>query len=284
MKEFKSGKNRIIYDIGNGQFVIVFRNTISVGKSVFPKQIPRKGEISNRMSEFWFDQTQNDFPNHMISTDNSLMPKLFQEKKYSGRCMLVKKTQLLPVKCVVYGYLTGAAWEEYRNNNCIVNGKEFFPGIEESEEIGTIYMPKVTLVDGTEEDMTYEQTVEFIGEEYAQKLKSLSIELYKKCARYAKKKGIIIADTQFRFGIDEDGKLVLASEMITSDSSRFWSVEDYFVGRAQKSLDKQYLIDWLKGTGWKDGQIIPIIPERVAFETAANIIKVYEKLTGETLY
>ena len=126
MKEFKSGKNRIIYDIGNGQFVIVFRNTISVGKSVFPKQIPRKGEISNRMSEFWFDQTQNDFPNHMISTDNSLMPKLFQEKKYSGRCMLVKKTQLLPVKCVVYGYLTGNAWEEYRNNNCIVNGKEFF--------------------------------------------------------------------------------------------------------------------------------------------------------------
>ena len=96
-----------------------------------------------------------------------------------------------------------------------------------------------------------------------------------------KTKGIIIADTQFRFGIDEDGKLVLASEMITSDSSRFWSVEDYFVGRAQKSLDKQYLIDWLKGTGWKDGQIIPIIPERVAFETAANIIKVYEKLTGE---
>lgn len=284
MNEFKRGKNRTIYDIGNKQFVIVTSNNVSIGKSVFPKQIPRKGEISNRMSEFWFDFTSDVVPNHMISTNERFMPLVFQSKEYAGRCMLVQKTVLLPIKCVVYGYFTGALWEKYQQNR-FVYGKEFLPGIEESTDLGEpFYMPKATLSDGTEEYMTFDQTIEFVGEKYANKLKNLSIELYKKCARYALSKGVIIADIQFRFGINEEGKLVLASEMVTSDSSRFWDASEYRVGRRQKNLDKQFLIDWLKETGWKGGNFIPIVPERIALQTAVNIISVYEKITGEDFY
>lgn len=284
MIEFKRGKNRIIYDVGNKQFVIVTSNNVSIGKSVFPKQIPRKGEISNRMSEFWFDFTEDIIPNHMISTNESFMPTVFQSKEYAGRCMLVHKTVLLPIKCVVYGYFTGLLWEKYQQSK-FINGKEFLPGIKESTKIANpFYMPKATLLDGTEEFMTFDQTIELVGEEYANKMKDLSIKLYEKCAGYAFSKGVIIADTQFRFGIDEESKLVLASELVTSDSSRFWDAGEYYVGRKQKSLDKQYLIEWLKETGWKGDNFIPIVPERIAFQTSANIIDVYEKISGETFY
>lgn len=279
MKQIGKGKVRDIYDLGD-QLVLVTSDRISVFDTIMPSLVPNKGVVLNRMSAFWFGLTKEFVPNHMISVDNVDMPKEFQTPEFAGRCMLVKKLKMLPLECIVRGYITGSGWESYKKNGSVC-GIQLPDGLRESEHLlNPIYTPTTKATEGHDEHISFEQTVELIGEELATQLKEKSILIYTMCAYYARTKGIIIADTKFEFGIDENGTLVLADEVLTPDSSRFWPVDGYVIGQPQKSYDKQYLRDWLKGRGWGKTLPPPEIPTDVISVTSRKYIEAYERLTG----
>lgn len=280
MKQIGKGKVRDIYDLGD-QLVLVTSDRISAFDVVLQSNmVPHKGAVLNRISAFWFDFTKDIISNHMISINNADMPKEFQAEEFEGRCMLVKKLKMLPIECIVRGYITGSGWESYQKNGSVC-GIQLPAGLRESEKLPTpIYTPTTKAVEGHDEHISFEQTVELIGEELATQLRDKSIEIYSKCAEYAKTKGIIIADTKFEFGIDENGTLILADEVLTPDSSRFWSADEYEVGKSQKSYDKQYLRDWLKNSGWNKTPPAPIIPDDVISVTSGKYVEAYETLTG----
>ena len=279
MKQIGKGKVRDIYDVGE-QLVLVTSDRVSAFDVVLPNTIPCKGAVLNRVSAFWFDFTKDIIPNHMISINNADMPEEFQEEDFEGCCMLVKKLKMLPVECIVRGYITGSGWESYQKNGSVC-GIELPAGLKESEQLPTpIYTPTTKATEGHDEHISFEETVELIGEELATQLRDKSIEIYSKCAEYARTKGIIIADTKFEFGVDEDGNLVLADEVLTPDSSRFWPADEYEVGKSQKSYDKQYLRDWLKNSGWDKTPPAPTLPEDVVSVTSAKYVEAYETLTG----
>lgn len=279
MKQIGKGKVRDIYDVGD-QLVLVTSDRISAFDTIMPSLIPYKGAVLNRMSAFWFDLTKELIPNHMISVDNNDMPEEFQTEEFAGRCMLVKKLKMLPLECIVRGYITGSGWESYQKNGSVC-GIQLPAGLLESEQLpNPIYTPTTKATEGHDEHISFEQTVELIGEELATQVKNKSIEIYTMCAYYARTKGIIIADTKFEFGVDEDGTLVLADEVLTPDSSRFWPADGYVVGQSQRSYDKQYLRDWLKDRGW--GKLLPApeLPSNVISVTSRKYIEAYERLTG----
>lgn len=279
MKQIGKGKVRDIYDVGD-RLVLVTSDRVSAFDVVLPNTVPHKGAVLNRVSAFWFDFTKDIIPNHMISINNADMPEEFQAKEFEGCCMLVKKLKMLPVECIVRGYITGSGWESYQKNGSVC-GIQLPEGLRESEKLPTpIYTPTTKATEGHDEHISFEQTVELIGEELATQLRDKSIEIYSMCAEYARTKGIIIADTKFEFGIDEDGTLVLADEVLTPDSSRFWSADEYVVGKTQKSYDKQYLRDWLKNSGWDKTTPAPLLPEDVLSLTSSKYVEAYETLTG----
>lgn len=280
MKQVGRGKVRDIYDIGDA-LILVTSDRISAFDVVLPTIIPEKGTILNRLSAFWFERTKHIIPNHVISTDTADMPKEFQEKEFAGRSMLVKKLKMLPVECIVRGYITGSGWDSYQKNGTVC-GIKLPDGLQESEKLPTpIYTPTTKAIQGHDEHISFEQTVDLVGEEIATQLRDKSIEIYLMCAEYAREKGIIIADTKFEFGIDENGCLVLADEVLTPDSSRFWPAAEYVVGKSQKSFDKQYLRDWLKTTNWDKTYPGPALPEDVISVTSEKYIEAYETLTGQ---
>lgn len=279
MKQIGKGKVRDIYDVGD-QLVLVTSDRISAFDTIMPSLIPYKGAVLNSMSAFWFDLTKELIPNHMISVDNNDMPEEFQTEEFAGRCMLVKKLKMLPLECIVRGYITGSGWESYQKNGSVC-GIQLPAGLLESEQLpNPIYTPTTKATEGHDEHISFEQTVELIGEELATQVKNKSIEIYTMCAYYARTKGIIVADTKFEFGVDEDGTLVLADEVLTPDSSRFWPADGYVVGQPQRSYDKQYLRDWLKDRGW--GKLLPApeLPSNVISVTSRKYIEAYERLTG----
>lgn len=279
MKQIGKGKVRDIYDVGD-QLVLVTSDRISAFDTIMPNLIPHKGTVLNRMSAFWFDLTKQFVPNHMISVDNNDMPEEFQTPEFAGRCMLVKKLKMLPLECIVRGYITGSGWESYQKNGSVC-GIQLPSGLRESEHLlNPIYTPTTKATEGHDEHISFEQTVDLIGKDLATQLKEKSILVYTMCAYYAHTKGIIIADTKFEFGVDENGTLVLADELLTPDSSRFWPADDYVVGQSQKSYDKQYLRDWLKDSGWGKTLPPPEIPSRVISVTSEKYIEAYERLTG----
>lgn len=249
----KSGKVREIYDIGDS-LVIRATDRISAFDHILKNQITGKGEILTRMSAFWFDYTKDVIPNHMISTDPADMPPFFRAPSFTGSCMKVKKLNMLPLECIVRGYITGSGWASYQKTGTVC-GIRLEEGLQESQKLsGPIYTPstKADLGDH-DENISYEQSVEVLekhfpghGAAYASILRDKTLELYTKCAGYALSKGIIIADTKFEFGLDEQGNVTLADEVLTPDSSRFWPLEGYCPGRSQPSYDKQYVRDWLK--------------------------------------
>ncbi len=280
MKKISSGKVREIYEVNKDMLMLVVSDRISAFDVILPSMVPDKGKVLNKVSEFWFDYTKDFVKNHVVSTKLSDFPEEFQKPEFEGRSMLVKRLQMLPIECIVRGYITGSGWKSYKENGTVC-GIKLQEGLQESEKLpNPIFTPSTKASEGHDENISFEETCKLIGEELATKVRDTAIEIYSKCAEYAATKGIIIADTKFEFGLDESGDLVLGDEVLTPDSSRFWPADDYEVGRSQKSFDKQYMRDWLKENKW-DAQNPTPIPEDVINTTRAKYIEAYERLTGK---
>lgn len=280
MKKISSGKVREIYEVDEKSLLIVVSDRISAFDVILPNEVPDKGKILNMISEFWFDYTKDIIKNHVISTKISDFPVECQNENYENRSMLVKKLKMVPIECIVRGYITGSGWKSYKENGTVC-GIKLPEGLQESQKLEEpIFTPSTKAAEGHDENISFEKTCEIIGIDLAQKIKNASIEIYKKCAEYALSRGIIIADTKFEFGLDENGNLVLGDEVLTPDSSRFWPLDEYTVGKSQKSFDKQYLRDWLKANSWDASNPTPI-PADVIEVTRSKYIEAYEKLTGK---
>ena len=287
MKEYtpvKEGKIREVYDIGDS-LIMVATDRISAFDHILKNKIVDKGAILTLMSKFWFDFTKDILPNHMISVDVNDMPEFFRKPEFTGNSMKVKKLHMLPLECIVRGYITGSGWASYKENGTVC-GIKLSEGLKESEKLPEpIYTPSTKAEIGLhDENISYEQSIEVLekefpgrGEEYALKLKEATIALYKKCADYALSKGIIIADTKFEFGLDENDNIVIGDEMLTPDSSRFWPLEGFKVGAGQPSYDKQYVRDWLKANPDSDY----LLPEDVIEKTIKKYKEAFKLLTGE---
>ena len=283
-KPFKEGKVREVYDIGEN-LILVATDRISAFDHILKNKIIDKGAILTQMSKFWFDYTKDIVKNHMVSVDVKDMPEFFQSEKYDGNSMLCKKLEMLPIECIVRGYITGSGWESYKKNGTVC-GISLPEGLKESEKLPEpIYTPSTKAELGDhDENISFEQSVEVLeklypgkGRDYATQIKDCTIKLYKKCAEYALSKGIIIADTKFEFGLDENGNVVIGDEMLTPDSSRFWPLEGYEAGKSQPSYDKQFVRDWLKANPDSDY----LLPDDVIDKTVAKYKEAYEQLTGE---
>ena len=282
-KPFKEGKVREVYDIGEN-LILVATDRISSFDHILKNKITDKGAILTQMSKFWFDYTKDIVKNHMVSVDVKDMPEFFQSEKYDGNSMLCKKLEMLPIECIVRGYITGSGWESYKKNGTVC-GISLPEGLKESEKLPEpIYTPSTKAELGDhDENISFEQSVEVLeklypgkGRDYATQIKDCTIKLYKKCAEYALSKGIIIADTKFEFGLDENGNVVIGDEMLTPDSSRFWPLEGYEAGKSQPSYDKQFVRDWLKANPDSDY----LLPDDVIDKTIAKYKEAFELLTG----
>ena len=285
IRPIKEGKVREIYEAGD-RLIMVATDRISCFDVILKNTIKDKGKVLTQMSRFWFDYTKDIIPNHMISTDIEDMPEGFGTE-FAGRSMLCKKLDMLPVECIVRGYITGSGWASYQKEGTVC-GIKLPEGLKESEKLPEpIYTPSTKAEIGDhDENISYEQSIAHLekyypgkGEEYASLLRKYSLELYTKCADYALSKGIIIADTKFEFGFDENGALVLGDEMLTPDSSRFWPLEGYEAGKSQPSFDKQYARDWLKANPGNDWTL----PEDVADKTIEKYLEAFKMLTGRPL-
>ena len=283
-KPVKEGKVREVYDIGDS-LIITATDRISAFDVILKNKVEKKGTILTKMSEFWFDFTKDILPNHMISTDVKDMPEFFQNERFDGNSMKCKKLEMLPVECIVRGYITGSGWASYCENGTVC-GIKLPEGLKESEKLPEpIYTPSTKAQIGDDdENVSFEKTVINLekiypgkGQEYAEKLRDYTIALYKKCAEYALSKGIIIADTKFEFGLDENGNVILGDEMLTPDSSRFWPLEGYEEGKGQPSYDKQFVRDWLKANPDSDY----LLPDEVIKKTVDKYKEAYEVLTGK---
>ena len=279
----KEGKVREVYDIGES-LIITATDRISAFDHILKNQITQKGAILTQMSKFWFDFTKDIVPNHMLSVDVKDMPEFFQQEKFDGNSMMCKKLEMLPIECIVRGYIPGSGWESYKENGTVC-GITIPEGLKESDKLPEpIYTPSTKAEIGLhDENISFERSVEILeeiypgkGTDYANQIKDCTIALYKKCAEYALSKGIIIADTKFEFGLDENGNVVLGDEMLTPDSSRFWPLEGYEAGKSQPSFDKQFVRDWLKANPDSDY----LLPEEVVTKTVDKYKEAYELLTG----
>lgn len=282
-KPFKEGKVREIYDNGDS-LIMVATDRISAFDHILKNKITDKGAILTQMSKFWFDYTKDIIPNHMLSVDVQDMPEFFRQEEFDGNSMMCKKLEMLPIECIVRGYITGSGWESYQENGTVC-GIRLPEGLRESDKLPEpIYTPstKADLGDH-DENISFERSVEVLeklypgkGADYAQQIKDCTLALYKKCAEYALSKGIIIADTKVEFGLDEDGRVVLGDEMLTPDSSRFWPLEGYEPGKSQPSYDKQFVRDWLKANPDSDY----LLPDEVIEKTIDKYKEAFALLTG----
>ena len=280
MKKISSGKVREIYEVDDDKLMMVVSDRISAFDFIMPNPILDKGKILNKLSEFWFDFVSDIVPNHIITTKFDEFPEEFRKEEFRDRSMLVKKLKMLPVECIVRGYITGSGWAEYQKSGTVCNIK-LPEGLKECQKLAEpIFTPSTKAELGDhDENISFEKCVEILGKDLAERVKKATIDIYKKCADYALTKGIIIADTKFEFGLDENGDLVLGDEVLTPDSSRFWPADDYEVGRGQKSFDKQYLRDWLSNNGYRNNPP-ENLPEDVLTTTRNKYIEAYEKITG----
>jgi phosphoribosylaminoimidazole-succinocarboxamide synthase len=276
----KRGKVRDIYDLGD-KLLIVVSDRISAFDVILPQGIPGKGAVLNQISKYWFDNTGDIIANHLISTEVSDYPHEFHAYAdvLSGRSMLVRKTKPLPVECIVRGYITGSGWKEYQQSESVC-GITLPSGLVESDKLEKpIFTPSTKAEEGEhDENITFEQTVELIGQELSEKVRDVSIALYSKARDMADKKGIIIADTKFEFGLDDSGQLILIDEALTPDSSRFWPKDDYEPGRGQKSFDKQFVRDYLSSIGWDKNPPAPDLPEDVIQKSSEKYREALDKL------
>jgi phosphoribosylaminoimidazole-succinocarboxamide synthase len=275
------GKVRDIYRV-NGNLLLVATDRISAFDVVLPDPIPSKGMCLTQLSKFWFDYTKDIIPNQVISTEVTDFPKDLQQykKELAYRSMLVKKTKVVPIECIVRGYLSGSAWGSYQKDGAVC-GIKLPKGLKESDQFDKpLFTPSTKAKEGHDLNISFEEMARLVGRGIAKKLQEYSLTIYNTAVEYARKRGIIIADTKFEFGVLND-KLIWIDEALTPDSSRFWPAEQYEPGKPQPSFDKQYVRDYLISTGWDKESAPPRLPPDVVVETTRKYQEAYEKITGK---
>ncbi len=275
----RRGKVRDIYDL-NGALLLVSTDRISAFDWVLPSGIPDKGRVLTGLSTFWFDYLKG--PNHLITTDVHAMdlPPEVDRAPLAGRSTLCRKTEVVPIECVVRGYLAGSGWKEYRKSGTVC-GIKLPSGLKESDKLPEpIFTPATKAESGHDENISFEVMVEHVGRELSEELRRRSIDIYQRGADYAAQRGVIIADTKFEFG-QVDGEVILIDEALTPDSSRFWPADKYQPGGSPPSFDKQFVRDWLETTSWDKNSPPPALPEDVVTQTRAKYIEAFETITGQ---
>lgn len=270
IKPLRSGKVRDIFDLGE-YLLLVASDRISAFDVVLPNGIPGKGRILTQISAYWFKQTEDIIPNHLVSVDTKDLPDICQPARemLEGRSMLVKKAKPLPVECIVRGYISGSGWKEYKNNGTVC-GIKLPSGLGESEKLPEpIFTPSTKAEEEHDINITYEDAGRIVGGELAARLKDISLKIYKKAHAMAEEKGIIIADTKFEFGLI-DNQLILIDEVLTPDSSRFWSIKTYQPGKSQDSYDKQIIRDYLLTLKWDQRPPGPVLPDEIVEKATAR--------------
>jgi phosphoribosylaminoimidazole-succinocarboxamide synthase len=276
LKLHSSGKVREIYEL-DGDLIMVASDRISAYDVVMPNPIPDKGRVLTQMSIFWFEHTRDICPNHFLSED--VPPEA------EGRGIRVRKLDMYPVECVVRGYLSGSGWREYQESGAVC-GIELPEGLRESDKLPEpIFTPATKAEIGEhDENIDFDRAAEIIGDRsLMEALRRVSIEIYTRAAEHAAERGIIVADTKFEFGSSPGAEIVLADEVLTPDSSRFWPADEYEPGRSQRSFDKQYVRDWLDESGWDHSPPAPELPDEVVENTRAKYIEAFERITGRSL-
>ena len=285
LKLTRRGKVRDVYEVDEDRLLIVATDRISAFDSVSPSPIERKGEVLTALSRFWFAKLGHIVPNHLITTNLDEMPAAVQAHAddLRGRSMLVTRTEVFPVECVVRGYLVGSGWKDYQRTGEVC-GHKLPAGLRESEKLEkSIFTPATKAETGHDENISEDQMAEIVGREVMESLREISLRVYSEAADYARGRGIIIADTKFEFGRDRAGRIILIDEVLTPDSSRFWPVASYEVGKSQPSFDKQYVRDYLESVNWNKQPPCPELPPEIARATTARYLEAYELLTGENL-
>ena len=279
-----SGKVRDVYQLDDERLLFVATDRISAFDYVLATGIPHKGRVLSQISLFWFDFLSDIVPSHLITADVEHYPQRLQKyaDQLRGRSMIVQRAQMFPVECVVRGYISGSAWKEYKATGAVC-GIELPQGLRESEAFPEpIFTPSTKATSGHDENISFVQMCEIVGAEVASTLRELTVRVYKKAADYARKRGIIIADTKFEFGRTARG-ITLADEVLTPDSSRFWPADRYAPGRAQDSYDKQYVRDYLEKIRWNKQPPAPALPAEVAVQTSEKYLDAYLQITGHKL-
>ncbi|HEX6279785.1 MAG TPA: phosphoribosylaminoimidazolesuccinocarboxamide synthase [Pyrinomonadaceae bacterium] len=278
------GKVRDVYKVDNATYLLVATDRLSAFDCILPTPIERKGSVLTAISAFWFDKLRGITPNHLITTDTSEMPDpVRRAAELRGRSMLVKKTNVFPVECVVRGYLEGSGWKDYQATGAIC-GHKLPPGLKQCDKLPEpLFTPATKAAAGHDENITETRFAEIVGEEAAHHLRNTSLAIYKHASEYAATRGIIIADTKFEFGTDDSGEILLIDEVLTPDSSRFWSAESYAPGHAQPSFDKQFVREYLETLDWNKQPPAPPLPAEIAAATTARYVEAYRLLTGQAL-
>ena len=285
LKLVRRGKVRDVYEVDDARLLIVATDRISAFDCVLLTPIDRKGEVLTALSRFWFAKLARIVPNHLLTTDIDEMPEVIRrhEHELRARSMLVRRTEVFPVECVVRGYLSGSGWKDYQRTGEVC-GHKLPSGLRESEQLAEpIFTPATKAETGHDENISEEQMAAIVGNDVTEYLRDVSLRLYQQAAEYARSRGIIIADTKFEFGRDADGQIILIDEALTPDSSRFWPAQSYQVGKSQTSFDKQYVRDYLERLDWNKQPPAPSLPEEVARATTARYLEAYELLVGEEL-
>jgi phosphoribosylaminoimidazole-succinocarboxamide synthase len=280
----KRGKVRDVYAVDDERFLIVATDRISAFDCILPTAIARKGEVLTALSEFWFEKLAHVVGNHLITIDHNEMPVVVQgAQELKGRSMLVRRTEVFPVECVVRGYLVGSGWKDYLRTGQVCGHKLPENILESAELAEPIFSPSTKAEEGHDENITENQVRDLLGAETATFLRDTSLRLYTEARSYARSRGIIIADTKFEFGRDQDGNIILIDEVLTPDSSRFWPAESYSPGKSQPSFDKQFVRDYLETLDWDKRPPAPPLPVEIASATTARYLEAYRLLTGQQL-
>src|SRR2546426_10463663 len=284
LKLHASGKVRDVYRLDNEHLLFVATDRISAFDYVLATGIPHKGRVLTQISLFWFDFLRDLVPNHLVTADVTRYPATVREyaAQLRGRSMMVVRADMVPVECVVRGYISGSAWKEYKATGAVC-GIRLPAGLRESDQLPEpIFTPATKAGSGHDENISFEEVVRLAGRELSRQLRDTTLEIYVKAAAYARQKGIIIADTKFEFGITPKG-ITLADEVLTPDSSRFWPADRYQPGRPQESFDKQYVRDYLEKIRWNKQPPAPVLPAEVARKTSEKYLEAYYRLTGREL-
>jgi phosphoribosylaminoimidazole-succinocarboxamide synthase len=280
----KRGKVRDVYEVDDERLLIVATDRISAFDCILPTAIARKGEVLTSLSKFWFKKLAAIVPNHFITIDQEQLPEPVRRKpELKGRSMLVNRTEVFPVECVVRGYLVGSGWKDYLRTGEVCGHKLPENLLESAELDEPIFTPSTKAEEGHDENISEAQVRDLLGEETTNYLRETSLRLYNEARSYARGRGIIIADTKFEFGKDRNGQIILIDEALTPDSSRFWPAENYIPGKSQASFDKQFVRDYLETLTWDKQPPAPPLPAEVAAATTERYLEAYRLLTGEEL-
>jgi phosphoribosylaminoimidazole-succinocarboxamide synthase len=283
LRRIGRGKVRDIYAVGDDKMLIVTSDRLSAFDVVLSDPIPDKGRVLNEMANFWFARIGHVIPNQLTGVDPASVVQKDEIPQVAGRSVVVKKLKPLPIEAVVRGYIIGSGWKDYQQTGKVC-GIELPKGLQQAQKLPQpIFTPATKAETGHDENISFEQVVKLIGRELAEKVREVSIRLYKEASEYAAHKGIIIADTKFEFGLDQKNQLVLIDEVLTADSSRFWPADSYKVGMSPPSFDKQYVRDYLETLDWNKAPPAPRLPAEVIRRTSEKYIEALERLTGKKL-